>query len=43
MAAVAAMRHEFGARWMWAQIIYTFAIAWIASTLTFQLGKFFFL
>ncbi len=43
MAAVAAMRHEFGARWMWAQIIYTFAIAWIASTLTFQLGKIFFL
>ena len=38
MAATAAMRHEFGARWMWAQIGFTLALAWLASVLVFQIG-----
>jgi ferrous iron transport protein B len=43
MAAVAAMRQEFGARWMWAQIAYTMVLAWAASVLVFQVGKLIFL
>jgi ferrous iron transport protein B len=43
VSAVAAMRQEFGTRWMWAQITYTFAIAWIAAVVVFQVGKFVFL
>ncbi|MCB9136941.1 MAG: ferrous iron transport protein B [Caldilineaceae bacterium] len=39
MAAVAAMRHEFGARWMWLQIGYTLGLAWLAAVLVFQIGK----
>jgi ferrous iron transport protein B len=41
MAAVAAMRHEFGTRWMWAQIGYTLVLAWLAAVLVFQIGKLF--
>jgi ferrous iron transport protein B len=41
MAAVAAMRQEFGGRWTWAQIGYTFALAWLAAVLVFQVGKLF--
>jgi ferrous iron transport protein B len=41
MVAVAAMRQEFGARWMWTQIGYTLALAWIAAVLVFQVGKLF--
>ncbi|MFO7541004.1 MAG: ferrous iron transport protein B [Chloroflexota bacterium] len=41
MAAVAAMRHEFGSRWMWAQIGYTLALAWLAAVLVFQIGRLF--
>jgi Fe2+ transport system protein B len=37
------MRQEFGTRWMWAQIIYTFSIAWTAAVITFQVGKLFIL
>ncbi len=43
MVAVAAMRQEFGTRWMWAQIGYTFGLAWVASVLVFQVGKLLFL
>ena len=43
MVAVAAMRQEFGARWMWAQIGYTMALAWVAAVLVFQVGKLLFL
>ena len=43
MAAVAAMRQEFGARWMWAQIAYTFGLAWVGAVVTFQVGKILFL
>ncbi len=41
VAATAAVRHEFGARWMWMQVGYTFAVAWIAAVLVFQVGKLF--
>jgi ferrous iron transport protein B len=41
MAAVASMRHEFGARWMWGQVAYTLALAWLAAVLVFQIGKLF--
>jgi ferrous iron transport protein B len=39
MAAVSAMRQEFGSRWMWTQIAFTLALAWVASVLVFQTGK----
>lgn len=39
MVAVSAMRQEFGARWMWTQIGFTLALAWIASVLVFQVGR----
>lgn len=43
VSAVSAMRQEFGKRWMWAQITYTFTIAWAAAVLVFQAGKLVFL
>jgi ferrous iron transport protein B len=39
VSAVSAMRQEFGRRWMWAQITYTFFIAWAAAVVVFQVGK----
>jgi ferrous iron transport protein B len=39
MSAVSAMRHEFGSRWMAAQIAFTLLLAWLAAVLVFQLGK----
>ncbi len=38
MAAVSAMRQEFGTRWMLAQIAFTLALAWLAAVLVFQVG-----
>jgi ferrous iron transport protein B len=38
MVTVAAMRHEFGTRFMAYQIAYTFAIAWIAAVIVYQGG-----
>ncbi len=38
MAAVSAMRQEFGGRWMWAQIAYTLGIAWAAAVIVYQFG-----
>jgi len=38
MAAVSAMRHEFGNRWMLAQIAFTLGLAWLAAVLVFQVG-----
>ena len=38
MATVAAMRHEFGGRWVFYQVIYTLFVAWLAATLVFQGG-----
>ena len=39
VAAVAAERHELGARWMWASIIGQTALAWGMAVLVFQVGK----
>jgi ferrous iron transport protein B len=39
MAAISAMRQEFGGRWMWAQIVYTLGIAWVGAVVVFQVGK----
>jgi ferrous iron transport protein B len=39
MAAVAAERRELGARWMWTSIIGQTALAWLAATVVFQVGK----
>jgi ferrous iron transport protein B len=41
MAAVAAMRQEFGTRWMWLQIGYTLGLAWLGAVLVFQIGRLF--
>jgi len=38
MAAVSAMRQEFGSRWMLAQIAFTLILAWFAAVLVFQAG-----
>jgi len=38
MVTVAAMRHEFGTRFMLYQIAYTFIIAWLAATVVYQIG-----
>lgn len=40
MTAVAAERHELGAKWMWVSIVGQFAIAWLLAFLVFQGGKF---
>ena len=39
VSAISAMRQEFGQRWMWAQISYTFIVAWAAAVVVFQVGK----
>jgi len=39
MAAVAAERHELGARWMWLSLFGQLAIAWLAALTVFQLGR----
>ena len=38
MTAVAAMRHEFGSRWMLYQMVYATAIAWVGAVLVYQGG-----
>lgn len=38
MVAVAAQRHEFGAKWMWFSIIGQLLLAWLVSTIFFQAG-----
>ena len=43
VAAISAMRQEFGRRWMWTQIAYTLIIAWAAAVVVFQVGKLFFI
>ena len=37
-AALATMRHEFGARWTLAQAGYTLVVAWTAAVLVYQIG-----
>ena len=39
MAAVAAERHELGAKWMWTSIIGQTTLAWGMAVLVFQAGK----
>ncbi len=39
MVAISAMRQEFGWRFVWAQIGFTLALAWVAAVLVFQVGK----
>jgi ferrous iron transport protein B len=39
MVAVAAEKHEFGAKWMWVSVIGQFALAWVASVAIFQIGS----
>ncbi len=41
MVAIAAERHEFGAKWMWVSIIGQLVIAWGAALIVFQVGKLF--
>ncbi len=41
MVATAAMRQEFGARWMLIQAGYTLVLAWLAAVLVFQVGALF--
>lgn len=38
MSATAAMRHEFGTRWMLLQVAYTLVVAWGAAVLVYQIG-----
>jgi ferrous iron transport protein B len=38
MTATAAMRHEFGSRWMLYQMVYATAIAWVGAVLVYQGG-----
>ena len=39
VAAVSAMRQEFGGLWMWAQIGFTLVLAWVVAVLVFQVGS----
>ena len=39
VAAVSAMRHEYGTRWMLTQAAYTLAVAWLAAVLVYQGGR----
>lgn len=39
IAAVAAERHELGARWMWTSIVGQTVLAWGMAVLVFQVGK----
>ena len=40
MAAIAAIRHEIGPRWMWMSIIGQSLLAWIMAVAVFQVGLF---
>jgi len=39
MAAVAAFRHEFGARWTLVSVFGQLAVAWVGAAVAFQIGK----
>jgi ferrous iron transport protein B len=39
IAAVAAERHELGAKWMWTSIVGQTALAWGMAVLVFQVGQ----
>ncbi|MBI5670916.1 MAG: ferrous iron transport protein B [Chloroflexi bacterium] len=40
LAAVAAMRQEFGTRWMGLQMAYTLVVAWLGAIVVYQAGLF---
>ncbi|MEA3502490.1 MAG: ferrous iron transport protein B [Actinomycetota bacterium] len=39
MAAVAAIRHEIGTRWMWFSVVVQTSLAWVMAVAVFQGGK----
>ena len=39
MAAVGAIRHEIGSRWMWASVIGQLVLAWVMAVAVFQVGS----
>jgi len=39
IAAVSALRHEFGTRWMLLQAGYTLGVAWLGAVLVYQGGR----
>jgi ferrous iron transport protein B len=39
VAAVGAIRHEVGTRWMWFSIIGQTTLAWVMAVAVFQVGK----
>ncbi len=39
MVAVAAEKHEFGAKWMWVSVLGQLGLAWVVSVLIFQIGS----
>ncbi len=39
VAAVGAIRHEIGSRWMWSSIVGQTALAWVMAVVVFQIGK----
>jgi ferrous iron transport protein B len=39
MAAVAAFRQEFGARWTWVSVVGQSVVAWTGALLVFQGGR----
>lgn len=41
MSAIAAMRHEFGTRWVLMQVFYTLFVAWVAAVSVYQVGQLF--
>lgn len=39
IATIGTIRSESSAKWAWFSIVYTTAVAWIAATLTYQMGR----
>ncbi len=39
IAAIGTIRSESSAKWAWFSIVYTTTVAWIAATLTYQMGR----
>jgi ferrous iron transport protein B len=39
VAAILTMRRELGARWMWFDIGYQLALAWVMAFAVFQVGR----
>jgi ferrous iron transport protein B len=39
VASIATIRNEASAKWAWFAIGYTCAVAWVAATLIYQIGR----